>query len=505
MNAGRKRRQKIYIAVLLLTVLGVSAWHWLSGRGAHRSGAFLVEPYIQLGDAPGLSPAERVEVIWQTADRDGSWSVEAQHVVGGAWEPAEVPRMRRVALPATEPYRIARATIAGLTPGAEFSYRVRRGGIPVFEARARARKAAGRPHRFVVFGDGAADTSGQRAVAYQAYRARPDFLFIAGDLVYYKGRMAEYLDRFYPVYNADQASSSSGAPLLRSTLVLVAPGNHDLTERDFDRVPDALAYFLAWSLPRNGPTAASGSPETPVLRGAPDRQKAFRDAAGPAYPRIANYSFDYGDAHWTVLDTNPYMDWTDPALRAWLERDLASARGAAWRFVAFHHPPFHSSKAHADEQRSRVLVDLLEKGNVDLVISGHIHNYQRSYPLHFVAEPARDGRLVDRDGHVNGRWTLDTTFDGLKDTRPDGIIYLVTGGGGARLYDNHWFDDASWEPFTARFIANSHSLTVVDVTPTQLTVRQVSAGGDELDRFVVTRRGGTMSEDRPSASMKGER
>jgi 3',5'-cyclic AMP phosphodiesterase CpdA len=482
--------------------LGVSAWPWRSGRGPRPNGPFLVEPYVQLGDAPVASSAEGVEVLWQTADRDGAWSVEAQRAIGGAWEPAEVPKVRRVALPATEPYRLFRATIAGLTPGGEFAYRLKRDGMPVFEARARARKGAGQPHRFVVFGDGAADTPGQRAVADQAYRARPDFLFIAGDLVYYKGRTAEYLDRFFPFYNAEKSSASAGAPLLRSTLTLVAPGNHDLTERDFDRVPDALAYYLFWSLPGNGPIVAAGSPNSPILQGAPDRQKAFLEAAGSAYPRTANYSFDFGDAHWTVLDTNPYVDWTDPALRAWLERDLASAQAAAWRFVAFHHPPFHSSKAHADDQRSRVLVDLFEKGNVDLVISGHIHNYQRSYPLHFVAEPARDGRLVDQNGHVQGRWTLDTTFDGLKNTHPDGIIYLVTGGGGARLYDNHWFEDGSREPFTAKFIASTHSLTVVDVTPAQLTVRQVSAAGDELDRFVVTRglsgRMGQRIEDPPA-------
>jgi hypothetical protein len=503
-------RLKVYAVVLVLVAIGVPARRWLSGRDASPVGAFLVEPYVQLGDASRAASKERVEVLWQAADRGASWSVEAQRAADGAWEPAEIPRMRRVARPGTEPRRLFRATIAGLAPGAEFSYRVRRGGVPVFEARARARKATGQPHRFVAFGDGAADTTGQRAVAYQTYRARPDFVFLAGDLVYYKGRTAEYIDKFYPVYNSDVSSPSSGAPLLRSTLVLAAPGNHDLIERDLDRVPDALAYFFHWSLPLNGPLGAPGSPGTPILRGAPDRRSAFLEAAGPAYPRMANYSFDYGDAHWTVLDTNPYVDWTDPALRAWLERDLASAQDAAWRFVAFHHPPFHSSKAHADEQRSRLLIDIFEEGNVDLVLSGHIHNYQRSYPLRFHAEKSRDGRAVDENGHVNGRWKLDKTFDGVTHTRPDGIIYLVTGAGGARLYDSAWHDDTSArEPFTAKFVSNVHSLTVVDVTPAQLIVRQVSAEGEELDRFVVTKpegdRDGTMSEDRLSASFKGDK
>ena len=57
---------------------------------------------------------------------------------------------------------------------------------------------------------------------------------------------------------------------------------------------------------------------------------------------MANFSFDYGNAHWVVLDSNPYADWTDSALREWVERDLARAKGATWKFVAFHHPGFNS-------------------------------------------------------------------------------------------------------------------------------------------------------------------
>jgi hypothetical protein len=127
---------------------------------------------------------------------------------------------------------------------------------------------------------------------------------------------------------------------------------------------------------------------------------------------------------------------------------------------------------------------------VDIVFSGHIHNYQRTYPLRFVAATAADGKAVagNGNGKVAGRWTLDTAFDGVTRTRPDGIIDIVSGAGGARLYSREQHeDDASWQPFTARFIANTHSLTVVDVTADRLLLRQVSADGEELDRFAVTR------------------
>lgn len=211
-------------------------------------------------------------------------------------------------------------------------------------------------------------------------------------------------------------------------------------------------------------------------------------AAGAAYPRMANYAFDVGDVHWTVLDTNPYADWSDPALRGWLERDLAAARGAAWRIVAFHQPPFHSSKSHYDEQRTRLLAPVFEQYGVDLVISGHIHNYQRSYPLRFVPEKGDDGRAIDPEGRVKGRWTLDTAYDGKSRTKPEGIIYLVTGGGGARLYNTDQSgDSSSWQEYTAKFVSNTHSLTVVDVDAAKLSVKQVSAAGDVVDQFLITK------------------
>jgi hypothetical protein len=157
--------------------------------------------------------------------------------------------------------------------------------------------------------------------------------------------------------------------------------------------------------------------------------------------------------------------------------------------VAFHHPPFHSSKAHAEDQRMRLIAPSLERGRVDVVFSGHVHNYQRTYPLRFApAPPPAGGKPYGPGGSVEGAWAIDTAFDGSSRTRPDGVIYVVTGAGGARLYDASQGDDpASWRPYTAWFVSRVHSLTVADVTPTTLTVRQVSADGEELDRFTATR------------------
>lgn len=497
----RRRRRPpawVVVATLVAVTAGLSAW-WLPSPGrvapAPGGGVFQVKPYLQLGEAPGAGGdgRESLALLWQAADRADGWEVDVRAEPADRWVAASQPTSRRVAVDGAPPFRVYRASLAGLTPGLGFAYRVRTAGAVVFEARGSARQPAGRPHRFVVFGDCGAGTAGQSAVAYRAYLARPDYVILTGDLVYTRGRVSEYLAHFFPVYNRDEPSPRAGAPLMRSTPFVAAPGNHDLIERDLDKVPDGLAYFYYWSQPMNGPPGGAAAAGAEVVKGSAGKRRAFREAAGPAFPRMTNFSFDSGDVHWTVLDANTYTDWTDPALRAWLDADLASARRAAWRLVAFHHPAFHSSKAHADDQRMRLLAPSLEKGKVALVFNGHVHNYQRTHPLRFaVGPPPVDGKSKGKPygptGKVDGVWTLDTAYDGATRTRPDGPIYVVTGAGGAKLYDPSRHDDpASWQDFTARFVSNVHSLTVVDVTPDALTVRQVSADGDEIDRFVLTR------------------
>ena len=141
----------------------------------------------------------------------------------------------------------------------------------------------------------------------------------------------------------------------------------------------------------------------------------------------------------------------------------------------------------------RLLAPIFETGKVDLVFSGHVHNYQRSYPLRFVPDRnstllVSNDRKTIRGRVVNGRWTLDKSFDGRSDTTPDGVIYVVTGAGGQHLYNPEQQDDPdSWQGFTHKFVSKVHTLSVADIDGTTLTVRQLSADGADLDRFVVTK------------------
>src|SRR5262249_1182109 len=173
---------------------------------------------------------------------------------------SKAPTSMRVAVPTVEPHRVYHLSLTGLEPGKKFGYRISRDRKVVFEAEGRAPRSADQKQRFVVFGDCGANTPEQKAIAYRASLVKPHYVMITGDIVYGKGLISEYRTNFWPVYNADTASPSEGAPLLRSTLFLAAPGNHDIASRDLGKAPDGLAYFYYSAQPLNRPLPPAGTP-----------------------------------------------------------------------------------------------------------------------------------------------------------------------------------------------------------------------------------------------------
>ena len=434
-------------------------------------GPFVVKPYLQLGRAPKPGC---LNLDWHAVDTDIEWAVEYRHAAVDDWRTAKIASPRRIAVAGVEPHRVYRAVLTDLEGRGPFHYRIKKGTDVVFEAEGKALKGPKDAYRFVAFGDCGAGTPEEKAIAYQASLEKPDFVMIPGDIIYPRGQIRDYHDKFWPVYNADQAGATQGALLLRSTLFVAAPGNHDIAATDMGRFPDGLAYFYCWDQPLTGiPGEAAGSRRVPALAGPEENKTAFLDAAGGTYPRMRNFSFDYANAHWMILDSNPYIDPTDKELRAWLASDLAAAKGATWRFVVFHHPGFSSSREHYEQQHMRQLAELFEAGAVDVVFNGHVHNYQRSYPFRFTAGPNGDDKpLLGKSGKpitggklmVPGRFRLDKSFDGSTRTRADGVIYIVTGAGGQHLYDPDQQDEpSSWQDFTQKFVSKVHSLTVADV------------------------------------------
>ena len=460
------------------------------------SGTFFTVPYLQLG-ANGTDTSS-LAVVWHvhgTANavygttRAAEWRVETRSPAGtSTWQrQTAAVQMNPVIASGIAAHTVCTAPLAGLSPGAPFDYRILEKEKPVFAARAnRARPPANGDFHLVVFGDCAENTAWQKKVAYQTYLKKPDAVLITGDIVYPEGRASEYRDHFFPVYNADMPDPTAGAPLLRSTLFIGVSGNHDLDYANLAKHPDALAYYYYWKQPLNGWGSERGKADHPPVTGS---TAAFQEAVGAEYPHGANYFFDYGSAHFTVIDANYYMNWNDPSLVAGLKKAITANPAATWRFVVFHVAPFHSSKTHQNEQWMRVLAPVFEECGVDVVWSGHVHNYQRTYPLRFAPQGGRTAT-----GKVPGTFTLDKTYDGHIQTKANGVLYVVTGAGGAALYpqayhdaDEGGSDSATLQEYTAKYIADIHSLTDVSVQGKTLTVHQIDENGKAIDTWTVTK------------------
>ena len=110
------------------------------------------------------------------------------------------------------------------------------------------------------------------------------------------------------------------------------------------------------------------------------------------------YSVEVIGIHFIVLDSN--FDITKGSEQyEWLENDLRNiSEGMRFVIAILHHPPF-STGPHAEDEKGlrKTIVPLFDQYGVDMVFSGHSHAYERS---------------LYNDTH-----------------------YIVTGGGGAPLYD----------------------------------------------------------------------
>jgi len=92
--------------------------------------------------------------------------------------------------------------------------------------------------------------------------------------------------------------------------------------------------------------------------------------------------------------------------------------------------------------------------------------------------------------------TIDRAFDGVANTRPDGILYIVTGAGGRHLYDTGFTDNPSrWThaddghvDYVAKMVTDRHSLSVFDIDGARLTMTQIDESGREIDRIASRRR-----------------
>ena len=105
---------------------------------------------------------------------------------------------------------------------------------------------------------------------------------------------------------------------------------------------------------------------------------------GPFGHENGFFSFDYGCAHFMILDSN-YMDNTDEEackyLGAWIKHDLATNRKPA-AFAVMHHPMYSVGHSIDDGLHAKAMQDgfqrLLYRYGIDMILCGHQHLYCRT-------------------------------------------------------------------------------------------------------------------------------
>jgi hypothetical protein len=167
----------------------------------------------------------------------------------------------------------------------------------------------------------------------------------------------------------------------------------------------ALCYEPTWGRHKNRTRPAAGNHEylTPAAAG------YFAYFGLVAAPPLGYYSYDLGAWHVIVLNSTPQWAACQPAptspaggracvgdvaQRRWLAADLAAHHNHC-TIAYFHHPRF-SSGMHGSQYEMQQFWDLLYAANVDLVVSGHDHLYERFAPQDpdGALDPARGIRQI---------------------------------------------------------------------------------------------------------------
>lgn len=167
--------------------------------------------------------------------------------------------------------------------------------------------------------------------------------------------------------------------------------------------------------------------------GAMGRYFNYTEKVGEEVKAISGeyYSFDYANAHFTVLNTNDAStDGLGEAQLEWLKNDLANT-DAKWKFVLMH-KSLYSAGSHAFDGEVKAmrgqLTTLFAEQGVNVVFGGHDHSYTTTY-------------LVDKDGKVVDK----TSKDGVRYTG-DGVLYITLGTLGTKFY-NYRENDMTTDKF----------------------------------------------------------
>lgn len=257
--------------------------------------------------------------------------------------------------------------------------------------------------RFAVIGDAGRGDAAQHEVARQMVSWREqfpyDFVLMLGDNIYDRHTQADYEARFEQPYKA----------LLDAGVTFhAAIGNHD---------DPAQIYYEKFNM-------------------GGERYYSFRRGEKSLEGGLAG-----AGARFFALDSRSF----DPEQLQWF-REQVKDSNSRWKIVYFHHPLYTSGRYRAASRPLRIGVEpLLVEGDVDVVLSGHEHFYERIVPQR-------------------------------------GIVYFTSGAAGS-LRPN----DIRPSPLTARGFDTDYSFMLMEVAGDELYFQAISRQGETVDAGKITK------------------
>lgn len=177
------------------------------------------------------------------------------------------------------------------------------------------------------------------------------------------------------------------------------------------------------------------------------------------------YSFDYQNTHFLALSSE-LNSGKDLGQLAFAKEDLGKAKSNPnidWVIVFFHRPFYSGSGADNNGMRD-MYHSLFQKYGVDLVLNGHAHNYERTYPLGY--NEARPGKplIVNKDPFQYSNTT--------------GIVFTIVGTGGESI------QGVDKKPYLASIYEGFGCLNV-QINGKSLSAEFYTTIGNTIDHFTM--------------------
>ena len=240
-------------------------------------------------------------------------------------------------------------------------------------------------------------------IAERVWAERPNFVVHVGDVVDKGLNKPDWIDHFFPF----------GHILMSRVPVYTVLGNHE---------QDSPLYYQ------------------------------YMVAPPPEY----YYTFTYGNCQFFMIDSNRDVSEGSEQYE-WLEWELAKSK-AKWKIALHHHPPYSSDDDdHGDTSqglstlsgKTHDLTPLYERYGLDFCLFGHIHVYERSWPI--------------KEDLVNMK---------------EGVVYINSGGAGGGI--ENFAPTRSW--FTVEQEATHHYCTF-NVFDRTVIFKAIDYEGRLIDAF----------------------